>query len=94
MLLGGILSGLYILFSFVFYESINLIFILITYIVVTGGLHLDGFADTVDSLSGGGGDREKILKIMSDSHIGAHGVAALICLLGLDFLLFKMYSLH
>lgn len=37
---------------------------------VTGGIHLDGFCDVCDAKSSWGG-REKMLEIMSDSHIGA-----------------------
>ena len=37
---------------------------------VTGGIHLDGYADTCDALSSYG-DREKKLEILKDSHIGA-----------------------
>jgi adenosylcobinamide-GDP ribazoletransferase len=44
---------------------------------MSGGLHLDGVADVFDGLSGGHGDREKILRIMRDSRIGAHGATAL-----------------
>jgi adenosylcobinamide-GDP ribazoletransferase len=49
--------------------------------LVTGGLHLDGVADLFDGLSGGRGDRQRTLSIMRDSHIGAHGAAALMLLL-------------
>ncbi len=44
---------------------------------LTGGLHLDGLADVFDGLSGGHGDRARVLEIMRDAHIGAHGAAAL-----------------
>ena len=49
----------------------------------TGGLHLDGLADTVDGLIGGRGDREKTLSVMKDSRIGAMGVVALALLLAM-----------
>ena len=49
--------------------------------VLTGGLHLDGFADVFDALGGGRGDRARMLEIMRDSRIGAHGAAALTLLL-------------
>jgi len=48
---------------------------------LSGGLHLDGLADVFDGLGGGRGDRERMLAIMRDSHIGAHGAAALVLLL-------------
>jgi adenosylcobinamide-GDP ribazoletransferase len=45
---------------------------------ITGGLHLDGLADTVDGFSGGRGQHERTLEIMRDSRIGAHGALALV----------------
>ena len=47
----------------------------------TGGLHLDGLADVFDALGGGRGSRDRMLAIMRDSRIGAHGAAALVLLL-------------
>jgi adenosylcobinamide-GDP ribazoletransferase len=49
--------------------------------LVTGGLHLDGLADVFDGVGGGRGDRERMLAIMRDSRIGAHGAAALVLVL-------------
>jgi len=45
--------------------------------IVTGAIHEDGLADTIDGL-GGGGDRHQKLKIMRDSFIGSYGVLSLI----------------
>jgi adenosylcobinamide-GDP ribazoletransferase len=45
-------------------------------LLVTGGLHEDGLADTADGF-GGGGTRERKLDIMRDSRIGTYGVCAL-----------------
>ncbi len=39
-------------------------------VLVTGGIHLDGFCDTCDARASWG-DRERRLEILSDSHIGA-----------------------
>ena len=39
-------------------------------VAVTGGIHLDGYADTSDALSSYG-DREKKLDILKDPHCGA-----------------------
>jgi len=60
--------------------------VLIVWIWLSGGLHLDGFADSVDGFSGGH-DKEEILKIMKDSATGAKGVVALVSLLLLKFVL-------
>ena len=54
---------------------------------VTGGLHLDGLADTADGL-GGGRTRQESLTIMKDSRVGAFGVISLILGLVLKFSLF------
>lgn len=51
-------------------------------VLVTGGLHEDGLADTADGF-GGGSDSERKLAIMWDSRSGAYGVMALIFSLGL-----------
>lgn len=48
--------------------------------LTTGALHLDGVADFFDALGGGRGRRERMLEIMRDPRIGAHGATAL-CLL-------------
>lgn len=50
-------------------------------VLLTGGLHEDGLADTMDGL--GGRDSAHTLEIMRDSRIGTHGVLALIFSLGL-----------
>jgi len=55
---------------------------LMTAIILTGGLHEDGLADTADGF-GGGWTRERRLAIMKDSHIGTYGVLALIFALAL-----------
>jgi len=48
--------------------------------LLTGALHLDGFADLCDGI-GGGHDRESTLRIMKDSSIGAFGAVGLVLLL-------------
>ncbi len=55
-------------------------------IVVTGALHLDGIADLLDGLAGGRGDRERTLRIMKDSQVGAVAVVGLVMLLLLKYL--------
>ena len=47
-------------------------------LLLTGALHEDGLADFLDGFGGGGSDRERILAIMKDSHIGTYGVIGLI----------------
>ena len=45
-------------------------------VLVTGGIHLDGYADTIDAISSYG-DREKKLQILKDPHTGAFAVIGL-----------------
>lgn len=47
-------------------------------LLVTGALHEDGLADFLDGFGGGSSNRERILTIMKDSHIGTYGVIGLI----------------
>ena len=49
-------------------------------IMITGGIHMDGFMDTMDAL-GSWGDREKKLEILKDSHAGAFAILGLGCYL-------------
>ena len=54
--------------------------LIIACIIINGGLHIDGFADTCDGLYGFR-SKEKMLQIMRDSQIGAMGATGLACLL-------------
>ena len=56
-------------------------------ILVTGGIHIDGFCDTTDALASCA-DRQKKLEIMSDPHIGSFAVIGLCSMLLLQFALF------
>lgn len=49
-------------------------------ILISGGIHLDGFMDTMDAL-GSYGDQKKKLEILKDTHCGAFAVLGLGCYL-------------
>jgi adenosylcobinamide-GDP ribazoletransferase len=55
------------------------------WIMITGGLHLDGLADSADAWIGGMGDREKTLAIMKDPACGPAGVVAILLIILLKF---------
>ncbi|MCC6580472.1 MAG: adenosylcobinamide-GDP ribazoletransferase [Phycisphaeraceae bacterium] len=50
----------------------------------SGGLHMDGLSDTADGFLSSR-PRERILEIMKDSHVGAMGVIAIVCVLLVKF---------
>ena len=86
----GLLIG--VILSFIYFPAIRFFphlvadaIILIIYVFITGGLHLDGFADTCDGLFGGN-TRERKLEIMRDSRTGSYGALCLICTIGLKYL--------
>jgi len=87
MLMGVLLVLLRRLFYYLPVSSlVGDTLVLIFWIWLSGGLHLDGFADSVDGFLGGH-NKEEILKIMNDSSTGAKGVVALVSLLLLKFVL-------
>ncbi|MHA6258954.1 adenosylcobinamide-GDP ribazoletransferase [Sporosarcina sp. CAU 1771] len=63
------------------------VFIVLTGILLTGGLHLDGWADTGDAFFSYR-DREKRFEILEDPRIGAFGTMALVLLVLLKVALF------
>ncbi|MFI8009335.1 adenosylcobinamide-GDP ribazoletransferase [Acinetobacter sp. ABJ_C4_1] len=61
--------------------------ILTLWIWLTGGLHLDGLADTADAWVGGFGDKQRTLQIMKDPSCGPIGVLGLVIICLLKFAL-------
>jgi adenosylcobinamide-GDP ribazoletransferase len=91
LVVGLLLTAGYYLFSLFLPKSITLWLILGLLALLTRGLHLDGFADTMDGLASGG-SKEKILEVMRDSRIGAFGVISLILLIGGKYLALEQIS--
>lgn len=56
-----------------------------TWALITGGLHLDGLADSADAWVGGHGDRERTMTIMKDPRSGPAAVSTLVLVLLLKF---------
>jgi len=96
-LIGWIVAAFASLFYIAFYylelPLVGLFFSMIASIWITGAFHEDGFADVCDGF-GGGWTKEKILKIMKDSQVGAYGAIGLILILGLKFLLLHQLSVN
>lgn len=86
--IGFVLYAINILSYNIYIPFIKGLILTIAYIILTGGIHLDGAADTADGLfSGRTGN--KIFDIMSDSHIGTFGVITLILIVLSQFVMFS-----
>ncbi|TAM46085.1 MAG: adenosylcobinamide-GDP ribazoletransferase [Gammaproteobacteria bacterium] len=59
--------------------------LLLVWVLVTGGLHLDGLADSADAWLGSHGDRARALAIMKDPYTGPAGTAAVVLVLLIKF---------
>lgn len=80
-LVGGVIglaiAGVYVAFASLLPATIAAGLAVTLGAVLTGALHEDGLADTVDGF-GGGADRDEILRIMKDPRHGTYGVLALV----------------
>lgn len=87
-LLGSLLILAHFIFTLIFPSSLVDIFILMTLIFLTGGIHLDGLVDSLDGFYSST-QKDKILPVMKDSRIGSMGALGLTLLL-----LVKYLALH
>ena len=83
-LVGFVLGILYFIIglvsSFLFDSYITSVNILISTVILTGGLHLDGVGDTFDGIYSYR-DKEKILEIMKDSRLGTNAMLSVLFLM-------------
>ncbi|MBD9424255.1 adenosylcobinamide-GDP ribazoletransferase [Pseudomonas sp. PDM15] len=84
LLLGGLLLALHLLLGST-PALLQAAILLAVWIGLSGGLHLDGLADTADAWVGGYGDRERTLAIMKDPCSGPIAVVVLLLVLLLKF---------
>ena len=77
-LTGGVMAATLYFSSMVLPYTVAVILAIAARLLLTGALHEDGLADFFDGFGGGGNDRQRILDIMKDSHIGTYGVLGLI----------------
>ena len=90
--LVGLLIGLVLYLPLLFFSQtfslLTAALIVTLWAVITGGLHLDGLADSADGWLGGSLDKsgkQKTLAIMKDPLVGSAGVIAIVCVLLLKF---------
>ncbi|MFG4452289.1 adenosylcobinamide-GDP ribazoletransferase [Acinetobacter baumannii] len=89
-LVGLIIGGILFLVTCIFVKLPALLLaaiVLALWIWLTGGLHLDGLADTADAWVGGFGDKLRTLQIMKDPSCGPIGVLSLVIICLLKFTL-------
>ena len=92
LFIGLILAAVSFGLSFIFPASVSAVLIIVIYIIITGGLHLDGLGDTFDGIFSNR-PKERILEIMRDSRVGTNAVLAVFCVLLVDFsVLSQLYS--
>jgi adenosylcobinamide-GDP ribazoletransferase len=84
VLFGGLLCGLDALLSGA-PLLLHAALLLTAWVLLSGGLHLDGLADSADAWLGGFGDRERTLLIMKDPRSGPIAVVTLMLVLLLKF---------
>ena len=79
-LMLGVAAGAVSMLSMWIDPYVTAFLTLLAYLLLTGALHLDGLADTMDAF-GANRDRERTLAIMKDTHIGTFGAVALCVLI-------------
>jgi adenosylcobinamide-GDP ribazoletransferase len=82
--IGAILIGIDRLALLLWPSGIATSLVLIAWVLITGGLHLDGFLDACDGLFGGRTVADR-LRIMRDERVGAYAVIGGLLLLLLKF---------
>jgi adenosylcobinamide-GDP ribazoletransferase len=85
LLLGMILWAAYGVLSVAFSRMVCDGLVLLLLVLITGALHLDGLADTLDGMAAGKSAQERLL-IMKDHRVGTFGVLGLLSVLGIKFL--------
>ncbi|MHB8172683.1 MAG: adenosylcobinamide-GDP ribazoletransferase, partial [Thermincolia bacterium] len=80
LMIGAGLYSIYHVGAGFFPMEVVVALVLVGQIFITGGMHLDGWMDSMDGLFSGR-PRERKLEIMRDSRVGANGVIGLFALL-------------
>lgn len=73
-------------------KMVNALILLLSSVIITGGIHLDGMADSSDAIFSYR-SREKMLEIMKDPHLGVNGVIALFIALLSKFVFYSYVNI-
>jgi len=86
LFIGLIVIGVYFLFALLDKRMLAILMAVVAEIGVTGGLHLDGLADTFDGLFSYR-PKERVLAIMKDPRLGTSGAIGLIIVLAMKYVM-------
>jgi adenosylcobinamide-GDP ribazoletransferase len=84
LFIGLVLLGLNYILKLILPPALVNLLLLSVLVVVSGGLHLDGLADTMDGMAGHR-TPDRRLEIMRDSRIGGFGAIALVLVLLVEY---------
>lgn len=87
--IGGLLVLLYILMPDKIGVTVQATLLVGLWVWLTGAMHLDGLADSVDALAAAHKDPVRFQSALKDPHIGAMGVTALVMVLLLKLALLR-----
>jgi len=83
--LVGLVIGLLLVIAVQFGATANPLMagllVVLVWLGISGGLHLDGAADLADGLGASHRDPQRLLAVMKDPHTGAFGVMAIVAIL-------------
>ncbi len=89
----GLILGCFLVLTPLLFATISMqiqaVMVLIVWVIMTGGLHLDGLADCADAWVGGMGSKQRSLEIMKDPAAGPVAVTVLVLVL-----LLKWATIH
>jgi len=86
LIIGLILVGLSCLFGLFLPSAVTNVLLVVSLVVLSGALHLDGLVDTCDGI-GGHKSVEARWRVMDDSRAGAFGIIGVCCLLLIKYVL-------
>lgn len=89
---GLIIAALLLVITYALQEQTSTVqaaLVLSVWVIITGGLHIDGLADSADAWLGGIGNKERTLSIMKDPACGPIAVTTLLLLLLVKFVMLE-----
>jgi len=86
-LIGLMCAAVFAIFNFFLPLILAVILAVAFETILTGGIHIDGLADTFDGIFSGERDRDKIMEIMKKGDVGVFGVLSIFFLLAIKIAL-------